>query len=141
MLEGMLLVSWPEKVQPPASAGYEGLLFPPEQSVKFTEPIIPQAHAYFKYKFSRFYWSVKCANCNHLCESPVFFCQFVLKPLLFEVPMGKTFQNSNSEHYANDRYWPQKSGYGFHLFGNCLCRTQAEAWTFKRHRRPGGEYQ
>src|SRR6516164_219519 len=35
-LKAILLVSWPEKVQPPASAGYEGLLFPPEQSVKVT---------------------------------------------------------------------------------------------------------
>jgi hypothetical protein len=31
----------PKKVQPPVSAGYEGLLFPPEQSVKVTAQIIP----------------------------------------------------------------------------------------------------
>jgi len=48
MLEGMLLVSWPEKVQPPASAGYEGLLFPPEQSEKIFVAILAQILGHFK---------------------------------------------------------------------------------------------
>jgi hypothetical protein len=38
----------PEKVQPPVSAGYEGLLFPPEQSVKIDEGIVPQDELKFK---------------------------------------------------------------------------------------------
>jgi hypothetical protein len=37
-----------KKVQPPASAGYEGLLFPPEQSVKIYKGIIPQGPGEFK---------------------------------------------------------------------------------------------
>ena len=32
-----------KKVQPPVSAGYEGLLFPPEQSVKIDKGIVPQS--------------------------------------------------------------------------------------------------
>jgi hypothetical protein len=36
ILLGRVIAGPPEKVQPPVSAGYEGLLFPPEQSVKVT---------------------------------------------------------------------------------------------------------
>jgi hypothetical protein len=42
------LCCMPKKVQPPVSAGYEGLLFPPEQSVKINHPTIPQETGDFK---------------------------------------------------------------------------------------------
>jgi hypothetical protein len=37
-----------EKIQPPVSAGYEGLLFPPEQSEKIFVEILPQLSGHFK---------------------------------------------------------------------------------------------
>jgi hypothetical protein len=38
----------PKKIQPPVSAGYEGLLFPPEQSEKIFVGILPQISGHFK---------------------------------------------------------------------------------------------
>jgi hypothetical protein len=38
----------PKKIQPPVSAGYEGLLFPPEQSEKIFGVILAQVSGYFK---------------------------------------------------------------------------------------------
>jgi hypothetical protein len=38
----------PKKIQPPVSAGYEGLLFPPEQSEKIFVAILPQILGHFK---------------------------------------------------------------------------------------------
>jgi hypothetical protein len=38
----------PKKIQPPVSAGYEGLLFPPEQSEKIFVGIVAQVSGYFK---------------------------------------------------------------------------------------------
>jgi hypothetical protein len=38
----------PKKIQPPVSAGYEGLLFPPEQSEKIFVPTVPQISGDFK---------------------------------------------------------------------------------------------
>jgi hypothetical protein len=45
----------PKKIQPPVSAGYEGLLFPPEQSEKIFVDILAQTSGYFKLFVCRLY--------------------------------------------------------------------------------------
>jgi hypothetical protein len=47
-LHGLQPGHTPKKIQPPVSAGYEGLLFPPEQSEKIFVAILAQILGHFK---------------------------------------------------------------------------------------------